>query len=169
MELEELRARIDQVDDGIVGLFRERMEIAREIAQVKERSNLPILNKGREREVLVKVSREAGEGMESYARMLFSILFEMSRSYQARLTVKQGEFTQKLMAARLPAEAAFPTSGVVACQGVEGARTRRWRATSFSRRPTSCTSIAGRPCSRRCRAGCASLGCCPSKTAPRAL
>jgi len=121
MELEELRQRIDEADSGIIALFRERMALSKDVAQVKTENGLPILNKAREREVLLRMSREAGEELEPYARMLFSILFEMSRSYQTRLTVKPGKFSEYLKAAQMPIDAMFPVSGVVACQGVEGA------------------------------------------------
>ena len=121
MELQEIREKIDRVDDSLLELFRERMALSAEVAATKAQSGQPILNKAREREVLLKVSRDAGVELESYARMLFNTLFEMSRSYQARLMTKQGEFTNMIRAAERPASELFPSTGIVACQGVEGA------------------------------------------------
>lgn len=121
MELQEIREKIDKVDDSLLELFRERMALSAEVAAVKAQSGQPILNKAREREVLLKVSRCAGVELESYARMLFNTLFEMSRSYQARLMTRQGEFTNMIRACERPASQMFPATGVVACQGVEGA------------------------------------------------
>ena len=121
MDLNEIRTRIDEVDDSLINLFRERMELSREVALYKEQHDLPILNKAREREVMLRVSRLAGDEMGAYARLLFSSLFEMSRSYQQRLMTKGGALTKMLQAAQMPVDATFPVSGVVACQGVEGA------------------------------------------------
>lgn len=121
MDLQEIRDRIDRVDDSLIVLFKERMALCAEVASFKEQSGMPVLNKAREREVLLRVSRLAGEDLEAYARMLFSTLFEMSRSYQMRLMAKQGELTAMIRRAEKPANEIFPSSGVVACQGVEGA------------------------------------------------
>jgi chorismate mutase/prephenate dehydratase len=67
MELQEIREKIDKVDDSLLELFRERMALSAEVAAVKAQSGQPILNKAREREVLLKVSRCAGVELESYA------------------------------------------------------------------------------------------------------
>ena len=121
MDLQEIREKIDKVDDSLLQLFRERMALSAEVAASKAESGQPILNKAREREVLLKVSRGAGPELDAYARMLFNTLFEMSRSYQARLLTKQGELTAMIRAAEKPASEPFPPTGIVACQGVEGA------------------------------------------------
>lgn len=121
MDLQEIREKIDKVDDSLLQLFRERMALSAEVAASKAESGQPILNKAREREVLLKVSRGAGPELDAYARMLFNTLFEMSRSYQARLLTKQGELTAMIRASEKPASEPFPSTGIVACQGVEGA------------------------------------------------
>lgn len=84
MELSELRARIDRVDDQLLALFLERMELSGEVAACKKERGLPILNETREREILDKVSAQAGE-RAAYARRLFALLFELSRARQAEL------------------------------------------------------------------------------------
>jgi chorismate mutase/prephenate dehydratase len=84
MELSEIRAKIDSVDDQLLSLFLERMDLAEEVAKYKNEHHLPILNKQREREVLAKVMERSG-GKERYAYHLFSTLFELARSRQAEL------------------------------------------------------------------------------------
>ena len=66
MDLNEIRVRIDAVDNQLLKLFLERMELAEEVAAYKQAHNLPILNKERERAVLAKVTAAAGD-KERYA------------------------------------------------------------------------------------------------------
>ena len=115
MELTELRDRINEVDEALLPLFLERMQLSEQIAEVKRGRGLPIYNAQREREILSRVSKEAGE-MDDYARLLYSYLFSLSRSRQAQL-ITGGE---KSLIPR-ESDEAFPHAAVVACQGVEGA------------------------------------------------
>ena len=61
MDLNEIRVRIDAVDDQLLKLFLERMSLAEEVAAYKQANHLPILNKERERAVLAKVTEAAGD------------------------------------------------------------------------------------------------------------
>ena len=47
MELSEIRARIDAVDDQLLKLFLERMKLAEAVAVYKNEHRLPILNRER--------------------------------------------------------------------------------------------------------------------------
>ena len=49
MDLKDYRKQIDEIDDQLVQLFRQRMEVSSDIAQYKKERNLPILDAGRER------------------------------------------------------------------------------------------------------------------------
>lgn len=84
MDLQELRSQIDAVDDEIVRLFCARMEIAAKIADYKKAHALPILVPEREAEKLNDVSAKAGPKMAAYTRQLYTLLFELSRDYQAQ-------------------------------------------------------------------------------------
>lgn len=84
MELSELRARIDRVDDRILELFLERMDLSEAVAAYKKERGLPIRNEAREREILDRTARRAGD-RAGYAQKLFSLLFELSRERQAEL------------------------------------------------------------------------------------
>ena len=66
MELSDIRAKIDTVDDQLLNLFLERMRLSEEVAVYKNEHHLPILNKQREREILAKVTEQAGD-KERYA------------------------------------------------------------------------------------------------------
>ncbi len=119
MELKDYRAQIDAVDDEIVRLFQERMDIASNIAAFKKENGLPILQTAREREKLADVTGKAREDMQSYLRVLYSLLFELSRTYQEKGT--RTPLYEKIEHAIENTPRLFPRSATVACQGVEGA------------------------------------------------
>lgn len=119
MELKDYRAQIDAVDDEIVRLFQERMDIAANIAAFKKENGLPILQTAREREKLADVTGKAREDMQSYLRVLYSLLFELSRTYQEKGT--RTPLYDKIEHAIENTPRLFPRSATVACQGVEGA------------------------------------------------
>lgn len=119
MELKDYRAQIDAVDDEIVRLFQERMDIAANIAAFKKENGLPILQTAREREKLADVTGKAREDMRSYLRVLYSLLFELSRTYQEKGT--RTPLYDKIEHAIENTPRLFPRSATVACQGVEGA------------------------------------------------
>lgn len=119
MELKDYRAQIDAVDDEIVRLFQERMDIAANIAAFKKENGLPILQTAREREKLADVTGKAREDMRSYLRVLYSLLFELSRTYQEKGS--RTPLYEKIENAIENTPRLFPRSATVACQGVEGA------------------------------------------------
>lgn len=82
MDLKELRAEIDKLDDELVRLFVRRMEICAQVAEYKKENNLPILMPAREQEKLADVAGKAGPEMADYTRHLYTLLFELSRDYQ---------------------------------------------------------------------------------------
>ena len=121
MDLKELRSQIDNIDDQLVALFGQRMEVAAKIADYKKENNLPILVPAREREKLQDVASKAGPHMANYTRVLYSMLFELSRSYQSK---RNGELTplyHRITQAIEETPKLFPQAPMVACQGVEGA------------------------------------------------
>ena len=123
MELSEIRQRIDAVDDQLLSLFLERMALSEEVAAYKNEHHLPILNKQREREILAKVTQRAGD-KERYAYHLYSTLFELARSRQAELVSTPTRVGARIETALEGGNELFPQTGLVACQGVEGANSQ---------------------------------------------
>ena len=123
MELSEIREKINAVDDQLLDLFLQRMELSEEVAAYKNEHNLPILNKAREREILAKVTEKSGE-KERYAYHLFSTLFELARSRQAELINAPTRVQSQVEASLAAGGPVFPQTGLVACQGVEGANSQ---------------------------------------------
>ena len=82
MDIQEMRSRIDRVDDEIVRLYGERMELTREIGRFKRENGIPVLDTERERELLNRVGEKAGEENENGVRALFGFLMAQSRTGQ---------------------------------------------------------------------------------------
>ena len=80
-DLSQIRKDIDAIDSQLVELFRQRMDCAKGVAEYKMANNIPILNTGRENEVLDKVQELGGE-YGTFARLLYSNIMELSRALQ---------------------------------------------------------------------------------------
>jgi chorismate mutase/prephenate dehydratase len=120
MDLQELRKRIDEVDDGLVRMFQQRMDVSAEIARYKKENNLPVHDPAREREKLYDLSFKTDPGRESYITALYYLLFELSRADQERILNQTCELTEKIQKSIRDTEWMFPSRTVIACQGTEG-------------------------------------------------
>jgi len=121
MELNDLRKEIDAIDDELVKLFTQRMEVSSKIAGYKKEKSLPIFVPAREREKLADVAEKAGPEMANYTRVLYSMLFELSRGYQNKLNGAISPLYDEITKAITSTPNLFPQAPMVACQGVEGA------------------------------------------------
>ena len=121
MDLKELRSEIDRIDDDLVKLFKARMDVSAKIADYKKEQHLPIFVPAREREKLADVAEKAGPEMGNYTRVLYSMLFELSRSYQGKRNNTPSPLYHKITEAIDSTPQLFPQQAMVACQGVEGA------------------------------------------------
>ncbi len=121
MDLSEIRQDIDRIDDQLVKLFCERMNLSAKVADYKKANNLPIYHPGRERAILQKVAEKAGPEMENYTRVMYSMLFELSRSYQSKRNGELSPLYGQITHAIENTPKLFPQAPMVACQGVEGA------------------------------------------------
>ncbi len=121
MDLSELRTEIDKIDDELVKLFVQRMEVAAQISDYKKEKKMPIFQPARERAKLQDVAKKAGTDMENYTRVLYSMLFELSRSYQSKRNGELSPLYEEITKAIETTPKLFPQAPMVACQGVEGA------------------------------------------------
>lgn len=121
MEINELRDKIDAIDTELVRLFTARMDVAAQVADYKKANDLPIFVPSRERAILQAVAEKAGPEMGNYTRVLYSMLFELSRSYQSKRNTDQSPLYKQISDSIEKTPKLFPQSPMVACQGVEGA------------------------------------------------
>ena len=121
MDIKDARNEIDKIDGELTDLFVKRMKLSKEIAAYKKENNLPVFDKTRERDILNKACDRAGSELENYISILYTTLFDVSRSYQKQLIGHSTELTSEIDRALKETEEVFPARSVVACQGVEGA------------------------------------------------
>ena len=121
MNLEELRAEIDTIDDSLLQDFAQRMNVVGQIGLEKKSEGLPTLDPAREREKLADIVTKLPPEMEQYGYTLWSMLFEISRSYQSSLNPQPSALRKDIERAIVDTQPLFPPAATVACQGVEGA------------------------------------------------
>ncbi len=80
--LEEIRGRIDNVDQKMKQLFLERMELSDAVAELKAGGEMPVYQPGREKEMLERLAVSVEPRFqEAYIRFLKGIL-TISKDYQ---------------------------------------------------------------------------------------
>lgn len=114
MDLQELRNQIDDIDSEILKLFSKRMEVCRGVAEYKKEHDLPVMQGGREKQVIERVRANAPESLRDGAAMLFQNIMDISKCLQN----EEIERTHKLFSPKpfIPENAAK-----IACQGTAGA------------------------------------------------
>ena len=55
-KLEQARKKINEIDEKMAKLFEERMEASKEVALYKKENALPIVDKMREKELILKIA-----------------------------------------------------------------------------------------------------------------
>lgn len=121
MDIKKCREKIDSIDKELVGLFAERMNVAKEIAKYKKENNLAVFDSERERKLLENVENQAGEEFGDYTRRLYGSILELSRAYQNKTLTGESLLSKSIADAIENTPKLFPEKAVVACQGIEGA------------------------------------------------
>lgn len=119
--LEALRLEIDAADKDLLDAFMRRMEVSSKIAECKKGGGIGVADPGRERRKMADITASVGDDMKSYTQVLYSLLFELSRSYQEKINTAESSLYREIKTAIDANYTVFPTSARVACQGVEGA------------------------------------------------
>lgn len=119
--LASLREEIDSADRDLIDAFTRRMDVAARIAECKKSGGIAVNDPGRERKKMADITSSVDEEMRSYTQVLYSLLFELSRSYQEKLNMDESGLFKEIKCAIDASYTAFPSSARVACQGVEGA------------------------------------------------
>lgn len=90
-ELEELRESLDEIDEQIVSLYRNRMQICEQIGDWKIKAGKKVFDRSREKEKLGKVTRNAeNEFYQKGLMELFEQLMSQSRKLQYQMLTKKG-------------------------------------------------------------------------------
>lgn len=121
MKLEDLRGKINTIDDMVASLYVKRMNLAKEIGIIKAKSGVATESTLREKEILNRVTADMPEDLKLYAKQVFCTLFDTSKAYQSGVTRLSSKVADEIKEALAQGFVSFPTSAVVACQGVSGA------------------------------------------------
>ncbi|MCR5829635.1 MAG: chorismate mutase [Lachnospiraceae bacterium] len=115
------REKIDGIDRQLVELFKQRLDVCKEIGEYKAEKGIPLSDPVREREKLYEVSGLVGEDLQRYTSQLYSTIFDLSKAYQSRSLAASGALSEKIENAVSKTAKEFPERAMIACQGVEGA------------------------------------------------
>lgn len=118
--IEELRKKIDELDDKIAELYLERQRTVREIGEEKARTHAAVLDPAREKQIIARVTKQADDEQKIYLKRVFETILETSRAYQRRLVAPVTPLSDNLRRVLMEGKKYFPVSSTVACQGVEG-------------------------------------------------
>jgi len=126
MNIDKLNEEMDSIDDQLLNLFERRMELAQETGRQKKELSLPVMDSERERKTLYRLCERARPELSGYVKVLFSSLFEISRSHQKAQSLydpdgRTSSAVKILLDAAAQKNEVFPLRATVACQGVEGA------------------------------------------------
>lgn len=81
-DLNELRGKLDDIDNSILDLFEERIATCREIGNIKRETGTDVYVPTREEEKLQKVKELAGFESRPYVETLFKTLMDLSKDHQ---------------------------------------------------------------------------------------
>lgn len=121
MTLDEVRREIDSIDNQLIDLLVRRMTCSEEVAAIKQREHLPVLNTAREEEILRQVGEKGGE-FGGALQTIFSNVMSVSRALQHK-QLQTGETLRSVILNASRESPARPCR--VVCQGVEGAYSSR--------------------------------------------
>ena len=81
--LDEYREEIDELDEEFAELFEKRFHVVKNIIDYKIENHLPILDEGRELEIIEKnTDRIEDEDLKKYFQKVYQYMITVSKEYQ---------------------------------------------------------------------------------------
>ncbi|MDE6727837.1 MAG: chorismate mutase [Oscillospiraceae bacterium] len=111
MDLNEIRSKIDEIDDKILDLFLERMNLAVDVAKYKAANDMVVFQSDREKFILDSVKNNSPEELRKSAAFLFMNIMDIS---------KVSQINEITPAAEIPHTKQPKGRPSVAVQGIEG-------------------------------------------------
>lgn len=84
--IEKLRNEIDSIDNSIIELLSKRKNIVKKISEIKKQKNKPIIDEGREQEIIGRIKKIAKEkGLdENFIGSIYKVIINNSRNEQEK-------------------------------------------------------------------------------------
>lgn len=83
--LSKLRREINEIDEEILSLIKQRTDISTRIAKAKLEADLPVRDTRREAEILDRIAAQAGPDLRPFAEQIYKWLFAASRKNQEKI------------------------------------------------------------------------------------
>ena len=77
--IDELRSEIDEIDDGLVSLFLQRLAVVKEVGEAKKTLSLSVEDKDRENAVIERLSANKTDEEKKKITELYNKIFDISK------------------------------------------------------------------------------------------
>lgn len=111
LDLNEIRKKIDTVDDEILKLFIDRMNLTLDVARYKSKNGLPVFQGDREKAIIKAIKEKTPEEFRQSAAFLFMSIIDISKASQVNAITPASNIAYESEPHRHP---------TVAVQGIEG-------------------------------------------------
>ena len=84
IELELMRKKIDEIDDKLLALFKERLEVSKKIGLLKKKYKMEIFDPQREQEIIDGCTQNINEDEKIYIEKFLRNLMDISKEVQSK-------------------------------------------------------------------------------------
>ncbi|CAN2326530.1 Shikimate 5-dehydrogenase [Fusobacterium sp. oral taxon C10] len=84
IELELMRIKIDEIDDKLLALFKERLEASKKIGLLKKKYNIKIFDPQREQEIIDNYTQNVSDDEKKYIEKFLTNLMDISKEVQTK-------------------------------------------------------------------------------------
>ena len=84
IELELMRKKIDEIDDKLLALFKERLEVSKKIGLLKKEYKMAIFDPQREKEIIDSCTQNISEDEKKYIEKFLRNLMDISKEVQTK-------------------------------------------------------------------------------------
>ena len=84
IELEPMRKKIDEIDDKLLALFKERLEVSKKIGLLKKKYKMEIFDPQREQEIIDGCTQNISEDEKVYVEKFLRNLMDISKEVQSK-------------------------------------------------------------------------------------
>lgn len=82
IKLNLLRKKIDDIDDELIALFLKRLDISKEIGELKKENNMKIYDSKREEEIIGMSLKNIDDNQKKYVEKFLRTLMDISKEVQ---------------------------------------------------------------------------------------
>ena len=120
MDANEIKTKIDAIDDEIAALYLKRMSLESDIVKDAGRDVATTDGSLVDRATLNRVTAEMPDEIKLYAKQVFDSIFNTAKAYRSRCVHLESKVKNEIDEALAKGCPPFPVSASVACQGVAG-------------------------------------------------